>query len=51
VGVDLELTRSLFFGAALTLHDVFGSDQTVNNTQLAMGGSFASFLIHAGVTF
>ncbi len=51
VGVDLELTRSLFFGAALTLHDVFGSDQTVNNQQLAMGGSFASFLIHAGVTF
>jgi hypothetical protein len=51
VGVDLELTRSLFFGASLTLHDVFGSDQTVNNTQLAMGGSFASFLIHAGVTF
>jgi hypothetical protein len=50
-GVDLELTRSLFFGAALTLHDVFGSDQTVSTTQVAMGGSFASFLIHAGVTF
>jgi hypothetical protein len=50
-GVDLELTRSLFFGASLTLHDVFGSDQQVANTQLAMGGSFASFLIHAGVTF
>jgi opacity protein-like surface antigen len=50
-GVDLELTRNLFFGAALTLHDVFGSVQQVNNQTLAMGGSFASFLIHAGVTF
>jgi hypothetical protein len=50
-GVDLELTRSLFFGASLTLHDMFGSVQDVNNAQIAMGGSFASFLIHVGATF
>ncbi|HCM41253.1 MAG: hypothetical protein A2Z97_16210 [Bdellovibrionales bacterium GWB1_52_6] len=51
-GVDLELTKSLFFGASLTFHDAFGSTRTsANGKQLEVGGTFSSFLIHAGVTF
>lgn len=50
-GVDLLLTKSLFFGASLTLHDVFGSNQQVANSNESMGGTYASFLIHAGTTF
>jgi hypothetical protein len=50
-GVDLLLTKSMFFGASITLHDVFGSDQQVANSTQSMGGTYASFLIHAGTTF
>lgn len=50
-GVDLLLTKSLFFGASLTLHDVFGSNQQVANSTESMGGTYASFMIHAGTTF
>ncbi|MGK5082635.1 hypothetical protein WDW37_04955 [Bdellovibrionota bacterium FG-1] len=50
-GVDLELTRQLFFGAGITFHDTFGSAQVVNGTKLDVGGTFISFLLHAGVTF
>ena len=30
-GVDLEVTKQFFFGAALTLNDVFGNSQTLSN--------------------
>jgi hypothetical protein len=50
-GVDLLLTKSLFFGASLTLHDVFGSNQQVANSTESMGGTYASFMVHAGTTF
>jgi len=50
-GVDLLLTKSLFFGASLTLHDVFGSNQQVSNSTESMGGTYASFMVHAGTTF
>jgi len=52
-GVDLALSRQVFFGAALTLHDIFGSNQQVmiNRQLTGVGGTYASFLLHAGVTF
>ncbi|MDR3606686.1 MAG: hypothetical protein P4M08_04805 [Oligoflexia bacterium] len=51
-GVDLEVTKHVFFGASLTLHDMFGSTQTVaNNQNVNTGGIYTSFLLHAGVTF
>jgi hypothetical protein len=51
-GIDLELTDQLFFGAALTFHDVFGSSRaTADGRYLDVGGTYTSFLLHAGVTF
>ncbi len=51
-GVDLEVTRNLFFGTSLTFHDVFGSTRyTADGKLLNVGGTYTSFFLHAGVTF
>jgi hypothetical protein len=51
-GVDLALSRQIFFGASLTFHDMFGGQDVVSNgVQQSVGGSFVSFLVHTGVTF
>lgn len=50
-GVDLQLTRQLFFGASLTFHDIFGSSRQTPNGPLSVGGTYTSFLVHAGFTF
>jgi hypothetical protein len=51
-GVDLELTKQLYFGASLTFHDVFGSSKNdVTGLQQDVGGTYASFLLHVGYTF
>lgn len=52
-GVDLELTQSLFFGASLTFHDMFGTKKLVSSTvgEQDLGGSYTSFYLRAGVTF
>ncbi len=51
-GVDLEVTRQLYFGAGLTFHQVFGTTKyTSENQRIEVGGTFASFLLHAGFTF
>lgn len=50
-GVDLALTKQIFFGAALTFHDIFGNKQVVNGQAFNVGGTFTTFLIRAGVTF
>jgi hypothetical protein len=51
-GVDLELTKQLFFGAALTFHDAFGTTKvTASNQKIDVGGTYTSFFLHAGVTF
>jgi hypothetical protein len=51
-GVDLELTKQLYFGTSLTFHDVFGSAKTSSTgTTTDVGGTFASFLLHVGMTF
>jgi hypothetical protein len=51
-GVDLEVTRNLFFGASLTLHDMFGSNEVIaNNQSISTGGLYTTFFLHAGVSF
>ncbi len=51
-GVDLELTKQFFFGAALTFHDIFGSERSLpNGSLLDVGGTYTTFLLHAGVSF
>ncbi len=51
-GVDLEVTRNLFFGASITLHDMFGSNQVIaDNQTISTGGLYSTFFLHAGVTF
>ncbi|MCM2322565.1 MAG: porin family protein [Oligoflexia bacterium] len=50
-GVHLEVTNKLFFGASLTFHDVFGTTKNTQNGPKAVGGTFTSFFLNAGVTF
>ncbi|MBC7690814.1 MAG: hypothetical protein H7222_03530 [Methylotenera sp.] len=50
-GVDLQLTRELFFGAALSFHDVFGATRMTEVGPKDIGGTYTTFLLHAGVTF
>ncbi len=51
-GVNLEVTDQLFFGASLTLHDMFGTKkQLASGSELNVDGTYTSFLLNAGVTF
>jgi hypothetical protein len=51
-GIDLQVSRNFFFGAALTIHDMFGTVKTfANGSPLSVGGIYTSFFLHAGVTF
>jgi hypothetical protein len=51
-GVDLEITKQFFFGAALTFNEAFGNTQTLSNGKtFDVGGTYTSFFLHAGVTF
>lgn len=51
-GVDLELTKQMFFGTQLTFHDIFGYNRIATNGQkIDFGGVYSSFLLRAGVTF
>lgn len=50
-GVDLQLTQELYFGAALTFHDMFGTTKRTSQGIQDIGGTYTSFLVHAGMTF
>jgi opacity protein-like surface antigen len=51
-GIDLELTKNLFFGAGITFHNMFASTKTLaNGTVQDIGGTYTSFFLHAGATF
>ena len=50
-GIDLQLTSQLFFGAGLTFHDLFGTTENTAKGQINVGGSYTTFLVHAGVAF
>lgn len=52
VGADLELTRNLFFGAALSFHDILGTTKfTEDGAPFDVGGTYTAFLLRGGVTF
>ena len=48
-GLDLHLSNRAFFGADLTLHDVFGSTERATSGLIDLGGSHTSFTAHVGV--
>jgi hypothetical protein len=50
-GVDLELTEQLFFGAQLTFNSIFGTTKVTPQGPVEINGTYASFFLHAGVTF
>lgn len=51
-GVDLQITKNLFFGTSLTFHDIFGDTKlTPDGKAIDVGGTYTSFFLHAGVTF
>jgi hypothetical protein len=51
-GIDLLISRQVYFGARLTYHDIFSSSkQASNGMNYDLGGSYVSFLLHIGYTF
>lgn len=50
-GVSLQLTQDMFFGTSLTFHDVFGTTKQTANGNVDLGGTYTTFLLHAGLTF
>lgn len=50
-GVDVELTKQMFFGAAITLHNMFGTTKVTSIGPVSIGGTYTSLLAHLGVTF
>ena len=51
-GIDLMMTKQLFFGTSLTYNDMFDSSKKDSNgNNQSLGGSFISFMIHLGITF
>lgn len=52
-GVNLQLSKNIFFGASLTFHDIFGDQKPRpgGGIPIDLGGAFTSFLLSAGYTF
>lgn len=51
-GVELLLSDSVFFGTRLTFHNMFeASKKDSLGTSQNLGGSYLSFLVHAGISF
>ena len=50
-GVSLLITRDLFFGAAMDFHDVFGTTKQTATGDVDLGGTYTTFLLHAGMSF
>jgi hypothetical protein len=51
-GVELLLSDRFFFGSRLTFHNMFESNKRDSaGINHGLGGSFLSFLVHAGITF
>lgn len=50
-GVDLQISNSVFFGAALTFHDMFGGNRTTTAGVRDLGGTFTTFMLRVGLSF
>jgi hypothetical protein len=52
LGIDLLLSKRMFFGAAFTYNDMFNSTKNDSNGNVqSLGGAYVSFMIHVGTTF
>ncbi len=50
-GVDLQVSKKMFFGVSLTFHDVFSSrENTSAGKALEIGGTYTTFLLHTGIS-
>jgi hypothetical protein len=51
-GIDLMISNRVFFGAKMMYHTMFDSSKKDSKGNLqSLGGAFASFTVHAGLTF
>jgi hypothetical protein len=51
-GIDLMISNQVFFGAQLRYNSMFDSVKRDSlNTSRTLGGSYLSFMIHAGISF
>ncbi len=50
-GADLQLTKQTYFGAALTLHQLFGSTKQTTIGPIDLASNYMTFLAHVGYTF
>jgi hypothetical protein len=50
VGIDLQVSKWIFFGTDVMFHTMFAPKQTIPNAP-GLNGVFASFMVHAGVSF
>jgi opacity protein-like surface antigen len=50
-GADLLLTKETFFGAAMTYHQLFGTNQNTTIGPIDLASNFITFMAHVGYTF
>ncbi len=50
-GADLELTKETFFGAAMTYHQLFGSNKETSIGPVQIASNYLTFMAHVGYTF
>ena len=51
-GIDLMISNRVFFGAKMMYHSMFDSSKKDSKGTLqSLGGAFASFTVHTGLTF
>ncbi len=50
-GADLSISPEMFFGAALTFHNAFGSTKQTSSGPVNLGGSYTNFVARVGYTF
>jgi hypothetical protein len=50
-GVDLVISKQVFFGAGLTFHNMFGTTRVTQQGAYDVGGTFTAFLLRTGMTF
>lgn len=50
-GADLQLTRETYFGAALTYHQLFGTNKDTSLGPIDLASNYMTFMAHIGYTF
>jgi opacity protein-like surface antigen len=50
-GADLQLTKETYFGAAMTYHQLFGTNQSTTLGPIDLASNFITFMAHVGYTF